>query len=231
MKKVILLLVGLTFAFSLSLFSQKTFSGDIKLKTYVEGTTDANIISQYQMEIDKVVMGSKSKQTMNQGGIGVTTILDGDSKIMTMIIDFTVSGYGKYYNIDTVDYSLMKYDYTYDANDTKTIAGYVCHKAHCVVTNLETDETDEFTLYVTDDLMKEYNSFEYPGLKGYPLYTSVAMDNSGTPFNLIVEVTQITPNKKIKDLHFFLPDGAVTFDEAPAEIKQMLGLSSEEDEE
>jgi hypothetical protein len=230
MKKVTLLLVVLTLGFTVSLFAQKTFSGNIKLKTYVEGTTDANILSQYQMEIDKTVLGSKSKQTMNQMGIGITTILDGDTKIMTMIVDFTISGYGKYYNTDTVDYSLMKYDYTYDANDTKTIAGYVCHKANCVATNLENDETEEFTLYVTDDLMNNYNSFEYPGLKGYPLYTSVVMDNSGSPFNLIVEVTEVLPNKKIKDFNFFLPDGAVKFEEAPAEVKQMLGITSDDEE-
>ena len=230
MKKITLLLVILTLGFTVSLFAQKTFSGNIKLKTYVEGTTDANIISQYQMEIEKTILGSKSKQTMNQMGVGVTTILDGDSRIMTMIIDFTISGFGKYYRIDTVDYSLVKYDYTYDANDTKTIGGYVCHKAKGVVTNLENDETEEFTLYVTDDLMTNYNSFEYPGLKGYPLYTSVAMDINGIPFNLIVEATEITPNKKIKDFNFFLPDGAVKFEEAPAEVKQMLGITSDDEE-
>lgn len=230
MKRVTLLFCAFLMCMSLSVSAQKPFAGIIKSKTYVEGTTDANLISQYQMEFDKVILGNKSKQVTNQGGIGSTIIMDGGTSIMTFIFDFTAVGFGQYYFMDTADYKLTKYEYSYDKNDTKTIAGYNCYKASCVVTNLENDETQDIVFYVTQDLTKDYKSFEYPELKGFPLYISVQMENDGNPYILIQETTEVLPSKKVKEIDFLLPDKSLHIKDAPEELKKMFGMDADEDE-
>ncbi|MBP5709696.1 MAG: hypothetical protein J6W84_01830 [Bacteroidales bacterium] len=232
MKKIFLLPV-LLMTITLG-FAQKDFGGTIKMKTYATGTEDANILSQVQGEAEMTVWGSKTKVVNSQQGIGSVIIVDGNTGITNIVIDLSLMAYGKYLISDTADYSTVKFDYEYDANDTKEIAGYHCKKVVVTATDLETDESNNVTLYVTDDLMNAatYKSPSYPGLKGFPLYTARYIENDGNPFTMVNEAVELKPDKKINAKSFILPAGWEPIENAPDEVKQMLGMGAGgEDEE
>lgn len=227
MKKTISLLIVLFTVLSISLSAQKPFAGTIKMQVRAEGTTDANILSQYQGEQEMTVFGNKSKVVQDSEGIGVIYIEDGDNQTTTTVIDLSLMGYGMYYNIDTVEKpQFTQYDYTYDKNDTKTIAGYKSYKAVCTITNLETDETRDITMYVTDDLTPNYKSIQFMGLQGYPLSFMVPVEdeNGDVAYTIVQEVLSIKPDKKIKNANFLIPSQAVSVNDMPAELKQMFGM-------
>ncbi|HXK74679.1 MAG TPA: hypothetical protein PLL08_07225 [Bacteroidales bacterium] len=231
MKKLTLICLMLSFA--VITFAQKDFGGVIKLKTYAEGTTDPNILSQSQSEYEETVLGSLTKIVASQGGIGTIVIRDGNTGIMNVILDLSAMAYGKYLVSDTLNLKLIQFDYEYDETDTREIAGYKCKKAVVTIIDLETDDSEIRNLYVTDDLMnpKTYKSYDYPGLKGYPLYTAVEVDNAGEKYTIIVEASEITPSKKVKPIDFLLPAGWKPIQNAPESVKAMFGLGGEEDEE
>ena len=232
MKKTFLFSV-LLLSISLFSFAQKDFGGTIKMKTYAEGTDDANIISQVQGEMEMTVWGSKTKIINSQQGIGTVIISDGNTGITNIVIDLSQMAYGKYLFSDTSDNSKTKYDYEYNESDTKEIAGYNCHKVVVTVTDLETDESDKMTLYVTDNLMNSstYKSSNYPGLKGYPLYTARFVDNNGNSFTMVSEAVELKPDKKVNAKSFVLPAGWEPIANAPAEVKAMFGLGGADEEE
>lgn len=232
MRKLTLICLLLTFA--IVTYAQKDFAGVIKMKTYAEGTTDPNILSQAQSEYEETVLGSLTKIVVSsQGGVGQVIIRDGNTGIMNFILDLSAMAYGKYLISDTLNLKLIQYDYDYDESDTKEIAGYPCKKVTTTITNLETDDSKTVVLYVTDNLMnsKTYKSYDYPGLKGYPLYTAVEVDNAGEQYTVVVEASEITPNKKIKPIDFLLPAGWEPIEKAPAEVKAMLGMGDDDDED
>jgi hypothetical protein len=47
---------------------------------------------------------------------------------------------------------------------------------------------------------------------------------------VVIEATEIIPNKKIKPIDFLLPAGWVAIADAPAEVKSMLGMGTDEEE-
>ncbi|MDR3048033.1 MAG: hypothetical protein LBU51_10590 [Bacteroidales bacterium] len=226
MKKTCLLL--LLSIFLLSSYAQKPFAGIIKSKTYVENTTDANILSQFPINAETTVLNNKVKSEMVMQGLGITTISDGDKMLNTIILDMTAFGMGSYYKTTPVDFSKTKVDFTMVKEDTKVIAGYTCYKVVAAITNLETDDVTTANLYISDDFMPTFISTQYFGLKGYPLYTSSDMDTGGVTYTVINEITEIKANKKIKDVDFLLPASALSFDEAPDEVKAMLGDGDED---
>lgn len=233
MRKLFILGALLVIALSTTVYAQKDFGGVIKLKTYADGTTDPNILSQVKGEYDETVLGSQTKIVVTSpGGMGQVIIRDGNTGIMNIILDLSSMAYGKYLISDTANYKLTQYDFVYDESDVKTIAGYECKKATVTMTDLETDEVQTVTLYVTDKLMNPstYKSYDYPGLKGYPLYTAVEIDNAGSPYMVVIEATEVIPNKKIKPIDFLLPAGWIAIADAPSEVKSMLGMGTDEEE-
>lgn len=224
MKKITLLLISILMVASIGVQAQKTFAGTMKSKNRIEGTTDPNLIAKYEKEQEKTVFGNKSKTVVSQSGIGFIIILDGDKNTATTVVDVASVGFGKYYRTDTMNHELSQFDYTTDKNDTKTIAGYKCYKVVCTITDLETDETKDITLYVTDDLVSNYKAVQYPGLTAFPLYTAINIEDDGKTLTVVEEVVEIKPSKKIKNLDFLLPDGVVPFTEAPDQLKQLFGM-------
>lgn len=228
MKKSVLLF-SLFIVFTITVSAQKPFAGTVTQKTRAEGTTDANIISQSQSERTTTILGNKLKTEASQDGIGIIFIEDGENMTNTFIIDLSIMGFGSYYKVTPIeDNNLIQFDYTYDVNDTKEIAGYKCYKAVCVTTDLETDETETITFYISDDFIPNYKSTQFKGLKGFPFYTAIEAEDSGSPYTIVDEVTEVKVSKKVKSVDFLLPEGAVSFDEAPAELKAMFGLDEEE---
>lgn len=235
MKKLFILCSFLAIALvTPTLSGQKDFAGTIKMKTYADGTTDPNILSQIKGEYDEIVLGSQSKIVYSSpGGIGQIVIKNGNNGIVNLILDLSAMAYGKYLFSDTADRKLTQYDYDYDDGDTKEIAGYSCKKVTVTMTNLETDETESLTLYVTKDLMNpnSYKSYEYPGLKGFPLYTAVEVENAGNPYIVVLEASEVIPSRKIKPVDFMIPAGCVPIADAPDDVKAMLGIGLDDDED
>ena len=99
------------------------------------------------------------------------------------------------------------------------------------VTDLETDEEQTVTLWVTNELGlgDDINFAEHPGLKGYPLCTEAKTEINGEDVTIVTTATKITPNKKVKPTNFMLPSDAKDFSEAPEELKTMLGGADEEE--
>ena len=234
MKKITFLLAALLVIFSFG-YAQKDFGGTLKIKTYAINTEDANILSQIQSESELTVWGSKTKIVNSQQGIGAVIIADGTTGITNIVLDLSQMAYGKYLLSDTNDNKFIQYDFEYDQTDTKTIAGFNCYKAIVTITNLENDESQSLKLYITEDLMNPatYKSFEYPGIKGYPMYTEMDIPNDGNPFTLVKEITEVKADKKVNAKSFILPAGWEPIENAPDAVKQMFGIGAgdEEDEE
>ncbi len=95
---------------------------------------------------------------------------------------------------------------------------------------METDEEATTVLWVTDELLTgdDINFAEYPGLKGYPLCSEVVTEVNGETITILTTATSVTPSKKIKATSFLRPSDAKDIKDAPDDLKQMLGISSEE---
>jgi len=216
-------------------FAQKPFAGRITFELTAEGTTDPNIAAALaEQSVEYIVMGNNYRMEMSQG-IDIITILNGNNKTYTIILG--IPGYGKYYiQKNEEDFkkkqSTLKYDYNY-TDETKTVCGYNCKKVIATVTDLETDEEDVLTLWVTSELGlgDDINFTDHPGLKGYPLCTETKTEIDGENLTIITTATKIVPDKKVKPTAFLLPSDAKPIEEAPEELKQMLGGMGDDDEE
>lgn len=214
-------------------FAQKPFAGTITFENTAEGCSDPNIAAQLaEQVVEYTVMGNNYRLDMSVG-IDVSIISNGTNKTVTTL--FNIPGYGKYYRQLTAEdiqkeQNTSKYDYSY-TDESKTIAGYNCKKVIVKVTDLETDEEQTVTLWVTNELGlgDDINFAEHPGLKGYPLCTEAKTEINGEDVTIVTTATKITPNKKVKPTNFMLPSDAKDFSEAPEELKAMLGGAGEEE--
>lgn len=217
---------------SVSAFAQKPFAGNITFESTSPDCKDPNILSQLAEETQEIiVMGNNWRMNLNVG-IDLIIISNGNSKTLTTIYD--IPAYGKYYNKLTADQlqemtANIKRDYEY-TDETKSVTGYNCKKVIVKSTNLETDEEKTEFLWVTTELGlgDEINFAQYPGLKGYPLITEEKKEFNGEEFTVITTATKITPNKKVKATDFLLPSDAKDFEDAPEDLKKMLGGGGEE---
>lgn len=220
---------------TLGAFAQKPFAGKITFEMSAEGTSDPNIAAELaEQSLEYIVMGNCSRLEVSQG-IDVITIANGNNKTYTIILG--IPGYGKYYIQQTEEdlqkkLATTKYDFKY-TEETKTVTGYNCKKVIVTVTDLETDEEITETLWVTTELGlgDDINFYEYPGLKGYVLSSEATKEHNGEKVTLIQTATKIVPDKKVKATNFLLPSDAKPFEEAPEELKQMLGGMDGDDEE
>lgn len=220
---------------SVSAFAQKPFAGKITFELSAEGITDPNIAAELaEQSMEYTVMGNCSRMDMNVG-IDFTTILNGNNKTSTIVLG--IPGYGKYYIQQTAEdiqkaMATVKIDFNYTGEE-KTISGYKCKKVVMSKTDLETDEESTIVLWVTSDLGlgDDINFAQYPGLKGYPLSIEQSREINGENVKVITTATKIVPDKKVKPTLFLLPSDAKSIDDAPEELKQMLGgLVGDDDE-
>jgi len=234
MKKQIALWIAVIMLFgTIATFAQKPFAGSIVFETTASGTDDPNIAAQLaEMSEEVTIMGNNTKTAINQMGVDIIHITNGDYKLATTIID--IPGYGKYYiEQEEADinkaFEKVKQDYNY-TSETKEICGYNCKKVEVKITDLESDEESSLVLWVTEDLMTgdQINFSNYPGLKGYPLCVEIEREISGENITLIQTAKTITPNKKVKASSFLRPSDSTPIKDAPAELKAMFGMSEEE---
>ncbi len=233
MKKQVSLWIAVIMLFgTMTMFAQKPFAGTIKFETTAEGSNDPNVVAQFaDVSEEVVVMGNNTKTVMDQMGVGIIQISNGDYSLATTIID--IPGYGKYYiEQEAADvkkrFETVKMDFNY-TDEAKTIAGYNCKKVNLTVTDLESDEESSVVLWVTSDLMTgdNINFSTYPGLKGYPLGVEIKQEVNGEMLTIVQTASSITPSKKIKTSSFLRPSDATNIKDAPDDIKQMLGIGAE----
>lgn len=220
---------------SVSAFAQKPFAGKITFEVSAEGISDPNIAAELaEQTVEYTVMGNCYRTDMNVG-IDMTTIVNGNNKTYSIILG--VPGYGKYYiqkkqsDLDKKR-STQKYDYQY-TEESKSIVGYNCKKVILTVTDLETDEEESVVLWVTNELGlgDAINAFDHPDLKGYPLSTEVKSEINGEKVTIITTATKLTPIKKLKPTAFLLPADAKNIEDAPQDLKEMLGALDDDDDE
>lgn len=238
MKRITLIFVAVLTLGLTSVFAQKapaTFTGTITSKTTCTGTTDPNIIAQINGESTQMVCGNRTKVVqVQEGGLGIIQISNGDTKMAYVILD--IPGMGKYY-IETSGDSIakgmekIKTDYKY-TGEKKTVAGYECEKVVVTMVNLETDEETETTLYVSKDINpgSEINFATHPGLVGFPLITEQHRDINGEDVIITSEAVTVTPSKKIKPAEFLLPSDAKDIHSSP-ELMKMLGMGGDDDDD
>ncbi len=233
-KQARLLMIIAMMVSSVCAFAQKPFAGNITFEMTAEGCSDPNVTAQLaEQTMEYIVMGNNYRMEMNQG-IDIIIIANGTNKTLTTVLG--IPGYGKYYIQQTEEdiqkkMSTTKIDYNY-MEESKTIAGYNCKKVIMTATDLETDEEESVTLWVTSELGlgDDINFTDHPGLKGYPLSTETKTDINGETVTLVQTATKIVPNKKVKATQFLLPSDAKDFSEAPEELKQMLGGAGGDEE-
>jgi hypothetical protein len=234
-KQTRILMVIALMIWTLGAFAQKPFAGKITFEMSAEGTSDPNIAAQLsEQTVEYTVMGNCSRMEVSQG-IDVITIANGNNKTYTVILG--IPGYGKYYIQQTEEdlqkkLATTKYDFKY-TEETKTVTGYNCKKVIVTVTDLETDEEITETLWVTTELGlgDDINFYEYPGLKGYVLSSEATKELNGEKITIIQTATKIVPDKKVKATNFLMPSDAKPLEDAPEELKQMLGGMDGNDEE
>lgn len=238
MKRITLILVAVLTIGLTSVFAQKapaTFTGTITSKVTCTGTTDPNILAQIPEGTTEMICGNRTKTVqVQEGGLGIISIVNGDSKMMYLILD--IPGMGKYY-IETSGDSIakglekIKRDLKY-TGEKMNVAGYECEKVIETIVNLETDEESEMILYVSKDINPnpDINFASHPNLKGYPLRTERQQDINGETVTLINEAVTITPSKKIKPAEFLLPSDAKDIHTNP-ELMKMLGMGGGDDDD
>lgn len=230
MKKHISLCFVLVMLFgAMQLSAQKPFAGTITYDLSAENTDDVNVIASLAGNTKEItLMGNCTKTALDMQGIGIISITNGDDKVAYSIID--IPGHGKFYEETTEQdikemFETSKFDYIY-TEETQDIAGYKCTKVILKVTNLDTDEEKSIVVWVTNDLLvgDNINFASMPGLKGFPLRSETPVDQQGVTFTMVENASLVKANKKIKDMDFLLPSGAVKFEDAPADVKAMLGV-------
>ena len=223
MKKILLSLVAIVL-FTMNMSAQKEFAGIVKSKVYVEDENiDPSIRAQYPIALELKVLNNKTRTDMNQQGAGMTQIQDGENNKNYFVVDLTAFNMAVYYTELPTSNEKAKFDYQYDKNDRKTVAGFDCYKVTCTVTDLETDEMQDIIFYISDDFLPNFKSMTYIGLTGFPLYTKMEIKTEDFQYFQIEEVETIEASKKIKVTNFLLPSNAV---EMTDEVKAMLGMKN-----
>jgi len=215
-------------AFALCMFAnvqvnaQKVkFAGTVKIAVRYEGDTDPQ--KHVSGEVAFTIFGNKMKLSQQ----GYTRILNGDAGTITILLDIPGNKVG--YVVSKEDIlerqSAVKYTYT-KGDDTKTICGYVCTRYDITAYDIEEDEENKVVAYTTTEIgdNADINTFEYPGLTGYPLY--IEIENNGV--KAIQEVVEVKKTK-VKAVDFLVPSGykMLTKEEYQELIQQLMGGGGE----
>ncbi|WP_191860677.1 hypothetical protein [Hanstruepera ponticola] len=193
MKKLLFVLVCV---FSLSTFAQESISEGVAKSKQTMSSDNEQMQAQLAMvgEVLTTTYFKNNKtrsETFNLMQGNTTTIMDGDSKEMIIMMDNQMVG--KKYMTQSMDPNDedMK-DVTIEKGDeTKTILGYECQEYNLTVSK---DGTDiKMDMFVTDKISAISNQAAKMGDKvpGFPLYMEMTMSQMGMNINITHEVTEI----------------------------------------
>jgi len=105
-------------------------------------------------------------------------------------------------------------------DETKTVAGYVCHKAAVTITGKD-GQTYVSDVYYTEDLPRySGGTGQFKGLKGFPLEYSMKQQG----MNVVLSATSVT-KQSVSDDTFKVPTGykLMTQDEMQADLQKSMG--------
>jgi hypothetical protein len=231
MKKLTFLFVAFLVVIATTLTAQKPFSGTIKFKSQITGTEDPNVLANTPPEMEVIVFGNMSKIVFAQEGATISLITDGDKRFINIV--YEIPTMGTYY-MQTPEkdikskYEFIEFKYQY-LDEVKMIAGYSCKKVIATITNLETDEEEIVTFYVSNEISSNdfLNFTQYPGLIGYPLRIDQSMEETAPGATLVMEATEVVLSETLSVSSFDLPAKAIDINADP-ELKKMFGMSDPE---
>lgn len=226
MKKLTLLIAAFLVSLSFTLQAQKSFVGEILIKTTLKGTDDPNLLGALDAhEYSATILGNKQKITIKSEQGELVQMIDMDKNTFTFFIE--INGLGKFYKrvpIEKLTDRIKNIDFKYTYHDEfKTILDYKCQKVTVIATNLEDDVEEITEMHVTKEIGNaNLNVTEYRGLEGTALLINKAAPEICETCVMVIEAYKITPSKKLKEVDFLLPDDAQNIDDNP-ELLEMFG--------
>lgn len=198
MKKIAiaaLLATGLAFT---AFISPKTFSADNTpfegVVTYSVSIDNPQAAAMMQNASGTVyIKGDKYKTVMDMGMQKITIIADEKSPDKPVML-IEVMGYKYQLKNDSSKKDDKSPDIKY-SDDTKTIAGYVCHKADVTVTD-KTGQTYTTTVYYTQEIpcFNDSKNNPFKGLKGFPMEYSMKQQGTTITFSATKVAKQSVPD-------------------------------------
>jgi hypothetical protein len=203
--------------------AQKTssFAGTVKFSVKFEGNTNPQDHSPH--EVVFTIFGNKTKQINGPWII----IADGDNLTETRLFDYPGNRGGFKRPKESFEQEQEGLKYTYvKSEETKTICGYVCTRYDITIYDAEVDEEKKVIAYTTTEIGtdEKINNFDYPGLKGFPLYEEI--DYRGVKeISEAIEVKQT----KVKSADFLIPSDykMMNFMEFNAYLKALFNSGKE----
>lgn len=202
MKKIVLL-VALAFSISLSA-QEKITEGKITSKQTMSSDNE-----QVQAQFDMVGKtetttffkdGSSRVEVSNSLTGNVTTVMNVEKDELLMVMDNPQLG--KIYSLqkNVSDNENLKGVTVKKGDQTKTVLGYNCTQYIITIDNENTQlEMEVFTtekLPITSNEVKRFGA----EVKGFPLYTTITMNQMGVGMLITTEVTKIEKQKVSSDL-------------------------------
>jgi len=221
MKKALALtLIAITGFSMVAFISPETFTDGSFEGVITYSTSSVNSLaaqpSKQQSTTKFYIKGSKMKTIIGGSSFITTTITDcSDPENYAVLMDVNGSKYNvKHDKTPKVKDPVINY-----TNETKTIAGYTCHKAEVTVFIDSTRSINE-EVYYTTDITSNFCGHEYKGLKGFPLEW-VAKFAATTRTTTAVSIDK----QSISNDEFNIPPGykVVTQEEMSQDIQKNMG--------
>lgn len=184
---------------SIKAFTDSNFEGAVTYSITMTGQPNPEAGKMSPMKI--YLKGGKSKTITDMVIQTMTTITDCNAPDNPIILyDYKNGGKYQIKAGDQPKKEGIAHVIKYTA-DTKTIAGYICHKAEVTMTD-PNGQSFSMDVYYAEDISENSCDKKFKGLKGFPLeYTKVTG-------KMTVTITAISVNKQaISDDEFSVPQG------------------------
>ncbi|WP_044399315.1 hypothetical protein [Lacinutrix sp. Hel_I_90] len=211
--KKILLLVALAIGFAVN--AQEKLNEGVLVSKQILSSENEQVQQQLAMMGDMVsetyFKDSKSRVEMSNPMTGdITTISNGETNEVLVLMDNPMAG--KMYSLKKAEPSKEDLDNitVEKGTETKTILDYKCQQYFVKIKQGETMmEMEVFTTDAIDAYSKETAMFEGK-LQGFPLYTSIDMNQNGVEMTVVSEVIAIRKEDVPEDKFVMLPPEGYT---------------------
>lgn len=225
MKKIALVASLATIGFAFSAFiapKASTTDGAFEgVVTYSVNTDNAQATAMVGTSMKVYLKGDKAKTTNDGGMLQQITITDKKTPNDPIMLMEVMGNKYQLKNDKTKKEDTKTPDIKY-LDDTKTIAGYLCHKAEITVT--EQGQSASMDIYYTEALPAYAGSKgEFKGLKGFPLEYSLKTQGISITFS----ATKVD-KQAVSDDAFAVPTGykLMTMEEMQADLQKNSGAGN-----
>jgi uncharacterized membrane protein len=211
--KKILLLVALVIGFAVN--AQEKLNEGVLISKQILSSENEQAQAQLTMMGDMMsktyFKDSKSRVEMSNPMTGdIITISNGETNEVLVLMDNPMAG--KMYSLSKAEPTKEDLDNitVEKGTETKTVLDYTCQQYFVKVKQGETlMEMEVFTTDAIDAYSKETAMFEGK-LQGFPLYTSINMNQNGVDMTVVSEVTAIRKEEVLEDKFVMLPPEGYT---------------------